>query len=456
MQGSISTEHEAIKCGLQLFQKHLSENEWEKRRNKIIAKLKQLSNNRDFLNKNTAIRVQEDESAWYMFLAEQALNEPYVTDTSQSQRILPFWASIGARASYANKVIGLDEKVKDALFKYKAEPDGTIFEICVALAYAEIGWIVEFIPEESKKTPDMRISFDNHEFYVECKRFNRVTDYSQQERNDFLTIWQEAVGVIIKNSQCIWLNCKFYEEISSLPKSFLADILRSKLPVSKEKETLLHNSSSAIINARLIDINHVNAYLNKNYVKWNSPFLTHLLGKEWAPENASVTTLLGVTCTSEIQNCDIPILGTFIDQVNFAAGITREFLSPQSIEKKAKEINTKIKEAIKQIPLNKQGVVHIMAETLEGAEVERRRSEKLEGLTIKTGKSIISAQLHRVQCHQRVNMSFEIDETVTSIPIEGDSSSILKNLPLPLPSQVIIPRTQDAVYHKGEHWNIYK
>jgi hypothetical protein len=47
--------------------------------------------------------VREDEMGWYLFLCDQAINDPLCTDVNQSQRILPFFAGLGVRWQHAHR-----------------------------------------------------------------------------------------------------------------------------------------------------------------------------------------------------------------------------------------------------------------------------------------------------------------------------------------------------------------
>ncbi len=49
----------------------------------------------------------------------------------------------GERWVHESKICGLQRKIIESLSNYKKSPDGIIFEILVALSYAEKGWDVE-------------------------------------------------------------------------------------------------------------------------------------------------------------------------------------------------------------------------------------------------------------------------------------------------------------------------
>jgi hypothetical protein len=394
-----------------------------------------------------AIRVQEDEIAWYLFLCEQTLEDPLCVDSSQSQRILPFFAGIGERWPFAVNVRGLDRKIKELLTHYKSAPDGVLFEILVALSYAAKGWDVELIEETPPvKSPDMVVRKGKREIFIECKRLDRRTTYSEKERNDFLRIWDAAVPVLVANKQWVWLKAMFHSEASTLPTDFLANILKETLPIRNE-ETLIHESADATIHARLIDRLTVQKHVEDYTVKFPTPMLNSLLGGDWAPDNSEVT-VASLVKAGHLVGCEAPILASYIDEIGWACGITRKFDSEASINKKAKDITKLLSEAVKQVPVDKPSIIHIAAETLEGRDVEVRRSEKVMEKIPKfiTNRPVLGVRFHRFQANSRTNMLFEFDETIEKFQING---AVMRDIPL----QVVVPEHVEIV--KGSHWEIY-
>src|SRR5207244_2657371 len=100
----------------------------------------------------------------------------------------------------------------------------------------------------------------------------------------------------------------------------------------REPEALVHNDGKVTIHARQIDELAVQSHLQKFRVKSNSPMLIKLLGGDWAPLN-SATTILNLCKTSHVVGCEARILGTYIDEIAWACGVTRKFDSEISIEK---------------------------------------------------------------------------------------------------------------------------
>lgn len=437
---------EVLSAGIKPFLSTLSEHEWQYRRKSIIDALK-VHPEVAPLEKAKSIRIREDEIAWYLFLCEQTLEDPFCMDISQAQRIIPFFVGIGERWEYALKVDGLQQKIEKSLSDYKKAPDGIIFEILVALSYAEKGWDVKFIKETpQEKSPDILVRRDGIDLFIECKRLDRRTSYSESERNEFLRIWDAATSTLIENRQWIWLNAVFHSEVSNLDSDFLAQILSKALPITGEQ--LIHESADATIKARLIDRHAVNTHLEKFRVKEPSPMMYALLGGDWAPEN-SQATIIHFSKRGKIVDCEAPVLGTYIESIGWASGITRSFDSEESINKKAKDITKILSKAVKQVPDNKPSIIHIAAETLEGRDVEIRRTEKVMSKipSFVFDKPVLGVRFHRFLSNSRTDMLYEFDETVEKFQPDG---VYIENLP----SQVIVPYHVKKV--NGQHWDLYK
>jgi hypothetical protein len=436
-----------LRTGIEPFLSQIPKDEWQARREQIFASLNAHPQHVG-LEVAKAIRVQEDEIAWYLFLCEQTLEDPLCVDSSQSQRILPFFTGIGERWPFAANVKGLDRKIKELLTYYKSAPDGVIFEILVALSYAAKGWYVELIEENGgAKSPDMVVRKGKFEIFIECKRLDRRTAYSEKERNEFLRIWDAAVPVLVANKQWVWLKATFHSEASTLPTDFLANILQEALPIRNE-ETLIHESADATIHARLINRLAVQKHVEQYTVKFPTPMLNSLLGGDWAPDNSEVT-VASLVKAGQLFGCEAPILASYIDEINWACGITRKFDSEVSINKKAKDITKLLSEAVKQVPDDKPSIIHIAAETLEGRDVEIRRTEKVMEKIPKfiTNKPVLGVRFHRFQANSRANMLFEFDETIEKFQVNG---VVMRDIPL----QVVVPEHAEIV--KGCHWEIYE
>lgn len=438
-----------LRTALQAFIDRLGAEAWMARRQSIIRALQDRAVGK-LLHEATAVRVRDDEIAWYLFLCQQSLENPGCVDISQSQRALPFMAAIGSRWQHAYKVEGINRKLDALLKNQRAEPDGILFEVLVALAYAEAGWDVTLIEEGPGKTPDMRVKRGPQEFFVECKRLARTTQYANDERTAFLRQWDAAKQSLVNNQQWIWFQGDFHVELKDLPAGFLGDVFKAGLPLQKlesKRVHLLHDSDLATIRARLIDRVAVEQHFADNYVKANSPMLTRVLGGDWAPDNTSATLIYSAK-TVRLADCEVAVLGTYIDDIDFACGFTRQVDADAAIDKKAKDIIKLLSLAVAQVPVDRPSVIHIAAETMEGALIERRRTEKVMASIpqFMTDKRVVGVRLHRLLANQRADMAFEIDETVDQFQVESEDLT-------GLPHSVVVPSSIQM--HRGSHWNLY-
>lgn len=436
----------AVRTGIAPFISKMAPGEWMRRKGAILDALKLFDQGTE-LDKAKSIRYQEDEIAWYLFLCEQSLDDPLCMDVNQLSRAAPFFAGIGTRWGAAHRVKGLDKKLDEAVHKYRKEPDGVIFEISVALAYAAAGWEVELLDEQPPaKSPDMCARRDGVELFVECKRLARRTSYAEQERNDFLMLWDAAKDVLVRNRQWVWFKGMFHVEVSALPADFLRGIFQRYLPIGPG-EVLVHDSPEASIYARTIDQIAVHRHLRQYRVKANSPMLHRLLGADWAPLNSS-STIIKLAKTSHVVDCDVPVLGGYIDDIAWACGFTRDFDSPESLDKKAKDITKHLSEAVKQVPDGNPSIIHVAAETLEGKDVERLRTEKVMASipSFITHKPVLAIRFHRFLANQTIDKLWEFDETVSKFQVDGFPDD-------EIPLNVVV--REGTEMKDGSHWELY-
>lgn len=435
-----------LRSGIAPFLERLSPDEWERRRLEIVNALNQRPQP-EGLALAEAIRVSDDEIAWYLFLCQQALEDPLCVDSHQLARAAPFFAGIGQRWSHSSRVAGLEKKIYEVLHRYKKEPDGLIFEILTALAYAEAGWIVEFLDEQPQaKTPDMRVTKGNVQLYVECKRLARRTGYSDQERTSFLRLWDASKDILVEKRQWVWFKGVIHVEVDSIDAGFLADIFRDALPIN-ESESTIYDGPEATIQARLIDKQSVKNHLAKWRIKADSPMIAHLLGGDWAPANSSWSVMKEAEL-SHVVDCEIPLLGRYIENIQWACGFTRYFDAEISLQKKARDITKHLAKAVEQVPADLPSVIHIAAETLEGSVVERLRTEKVMAKIPQfvSNKPVVAVRFHRFQANQTIDKLWEFDETVEKFQINGMK---IKDIP----QSVVVPDT--AQMKSGRHWELY-
>lgn len=383
-----------VDLGFSVLKRALGDAEWRRRRSGVIDYLSSVGGPSSLADAAT-IRVRHDEIAWYMFLAEQVLENPLCIEPLQTTRNLPFVAALGERYKCHDRVKNLDRKLRELLTTYRADPDGILFEVLVALSYAHKGWNVDMLEPSQKKTPDMRVQKAERDIFVECKRQSRSSAYADKESVAFLRQWDAAKHVLFQVRQWLWFRCNFHVDVAALPDGLLAGVLGRGLPLVQD-QVCLHDGPDLTLWARRIDHVAVRAHFLENRVKPNSPFLTGLLGGDWAPPDANVTLAMAAKY-SDVVACEAPVLGQYVDDIAWACGMTRVFDSEVSITKKARDIKHLLVDAVEQVPDDKPSIIHIAFEALDGDAVETRRVTKIMKSVPRfiTTKPVIGVQLHR-------------------------------------------------------------
>ncbi len=435
-----------LKQGIAPFISAMKADEWAARRSRVLAALPSETDTED-LAEAKPMRVREDEIAWYLFLCEEAIEDPLCVEVNQLARTAPFFAAIGLRWHHAHRVKRIRSKIHDVLTKYAKEPDGLLFEILVALAYAEAGWAVEMLDSgPTGKSPDLRIEMSGRAFFVECKRMARRTDYSEQEQNACLRQWDAAGDILLKNGQWLWFKVTYHQEVSALPVDFLASKIAAASPIGAH-ETIVYDGAEATIHARPIDVNAVKRHLRDYQVKDLSPALRSLLGGDWAPLNSSASMVMRAR-GGTMKGAKVPKFARFVDDIDWACGMTRAFDSAASIDKKARDVTKLLALASQQVPEDAPSIIHIAIETLEGVDVERRRTSKVMRAipAFFSHKPIAAVRLHFLQANSTADMLWQFDETVQKFQTgRADLARI--------PHSVIVPNSTEMM--KGSHWELY-
>ncbi|MDR5743598.1 hypothetical protein QCE73_10595 [Caballeronia sp. LZ029] len=418
-------------------------NDWLARRDAVEAEFQRLS--ASFAGMVEPPLIQFDDTiAWYLYLCELAIARPYELPTYYSSRALPVLGAIGSKLRFRDRVANLKEKILETITKRRREPDGFIFEILVALSYAEQGFAVTFIPESSDPTPDMEVEMHGESFFVECKRMSSRSQYAIAEEALWRQQWAQAEEVVRQNREWVWIDTQIHVELSTLPQDWLARRLAAILPLGDRYAESV--DTDATIRARIIDRTALNADLASSSLKQAGSKLRHLLGGDWVPENAM--TSLSVRGTTVSAGAPPGYFSTFFSSVEWASGATFSCDADASIERKARDVKTHVGRAVAQVPDDGLSVLHIAFETLEGPGVESRRLEKvvasIEGM--RSMKMVAGIILHSLQPVDSTGQLMVIDETSAEF-------WRLPELRAYIPIMVVLPAGFGLTARRGNHWD---
>lgn len=446
------------KFTLDWFLSFIEPMDWDERKKNVVRYFKSQQNFMLSDRDEAAIAIEEecariafheDWVAWYLYIIESVFERPVVDEMAQASRIYPFFAAIGRHIAIAKDISGINEKLNDVLNGKNNQPDATLFEILTAITYVRNGWAVKFIPETPKgKTPDLMVSKNGQNLYVECKRQSKVTEYSELERKEWRARWAKLVPALIYLKDPVFIDVVFKTEVKNtsidvVEKAYLK--IRQRGRLSKEE---VFESSDIRVSVKPIDMNKVNTHFDKFFVRQNSPQLVSLLANGFKSSD-NFTHLIAPT-GFVIAGPDDEYHALNV----FCTGLTKAFcarwvcIAEESIDKKAKDIKKLLSKAVNQAPENLPTVVHIAFETLHGPHIEFRRAEKIDSSLRNfdcRGKNICAIYCHAFQ-PSVTETDWEIAETTTRYGRNGFNPERI------LPHDLMLDQISTSI-RNDTHWN---
>ncbi|MBA0207776.1 hypothetical protein H0256_02275 [Pectobacterium brasiliense] len=395
------------------------------------------------------VAFHEDWVAWYLFLVECLHERPLVSELAQSARVFPFFAAVGRHIELAKKIDGIDEKLSEFLNSKINQPDSTLFELVVAIMYARNGYRVEFIPETAlNKTPDLKITKDEESFFVECKRLSKVTEYSENERQEWRKRWLNLVPILTRSRKNIFLDVLFKVEVKDTDEYILAKAFNGIKSKISTKKLLRIESDEVIILINRIDMKNVNDHFDKYMVKWNSPQMVSLLAGSFSSSENYTHLCVPKELVRVGPDDSIDILNIFCTGIHSGYCARWECIAEESINKKAKDIKTHLSKAVRQVPDNTPTIVHISYETLHGPAVEFERARKI-------AESINNFDCHEkdvraIYCHAIQPSVSEEDWEIAETTLRFGKNG---NDPLSILSHDMLLDEIDTCISQNTHWN---
>lgn len=423
-----------IKKALHWFLEYMGRDNWIDRRKKVIEyfshmakKLYEEPEKYDVESNKGRMAFYEDWVAWYLYLAESLADRPAVDEPSQSSRVWPFFATIGKYSDELKKVKGIDDKLHDLLKKRINQPDSILFELVVAICYLKNGWVVEFIPETGKaKTPDLYVTRGDQSYFVECKRLAKVTEYSEEERSQWLKRWRAVLPLLIQYSHSVFLDVEFKIEVAKIDVGLVAKAFHDMASSGAVKYGFCVENEHVKVCAKHMDMQRIRDHFDKWMVRFPSPQLHALFDDNYDPQgsytNACIAKLVEISPDSE------SVINIFADKIDKAYCAKWECTAIESIDKKAKDVKNLLVKAVNQAPDNGSTIVHIGYETLHGPHIEYVRDAKIVELlsSFEFGdKNIASIFCHSFQPRLFANNEWDFAETTRYFGITEDPNKLL-------------------------------
>lgn len=439
-----------IRAGVDYFISFMSEEVWGRRKSGVekyflgVTASIYAADTKDSMHYNNRMAYYTKWIDWYLYLADVCSTKAFGHDQAQWSRIKHFFMKIGSSLDLLKGIGGVEKRVIDMLYGKDNNADSVLFELIVAIAYAEKGWAVEFIPEikGGPKTPDLKVVKGEEVFFVECKRLQKVTDYSEQERQAWLTQWSLLLKEILKYGFPVLAKVNFKTEVHLLAPEYVAGLFRTavenRVPFiqTPECELILQN----------IDFKRVYEHLSKFSVKFPSADLNNLIDPQWEP-HASYTMAM------EAKFVKMPggdaVLNRYVELIRSVFCGRWECTAEASIDKKARDVRTLLNKAVEQAPSDGRTIIHIGYETLHGPEIEFVRDQKIFELVNTydySGKDVACVFCHAMQPSVHLDGYIEFAETTRFFNHSVSAESILPG------HQLLFSGENAEISFNDTHW----
>ncbi|KTB88294.1 hypothetical protein AO069_06540 [Pseudomonas syringae pv. syringae PD2774] len=325
----------------------------------------------------------EDDIDWYILACYLSHTIPYSDSAYSSRRIYPYAMAIGAVARELERVPNVAD-VLDKMLANNNQPEKQIFELLTAAFYIKNGYEVSFIPEGSitwpdgktKKSPDMLVTMGDCEFYVECKRAQKQTQYSEVEGQAWAVIWDRLSHHMFRVAPWCTVDITFHQSLAEVAVERVLESLDRALkdPLSRAINDLL------TVEVQVIDKKALKQHYRKFSVRPNSPQQELLVfGNMDSNEKRSIATLAKQVIRPGTGK---DILNLFVKDVANCVGAQWRCHHEESLRLRSKHFKGLVHDGVSQIPSGKPGLVHILYETRDGIKIEElRRDKNLENIS---------------------------------------------------------------------------
>lgn len=379
---------------------------------------------------------QRDQLAWYLFLAEAFNDHPQNYEVVFGCRVIPLFAALGSNLDNLLRVDGYQERLRRLVSSDKAQPNGGFFEFLVAAAYVRDGYDVAFVPDRPglARTHDINVRKTGAAYAVECKRMEGG-EYYEMERQRMRELWNPAAHLLARLPSSSYLDVHFKTPLPQVSEDYLVSVAARFM--DSRRDNLIFEDEFAWGILRELDIGPLQKSLEASY--WLHPgpqYIEKLLGSYRRYDNLLLAQKLKFASNPH-----------FVDAIDQAIAARWTSLSEEAIDRKARDVLSKVVDANKQLPTDIPGIIHVGFETLSGDEVERRRYEKIKASVSNfdpAGKPLEVVFCHYFAPEASPTETWAIDETV--------HYHARRPGPLPLSkSSLIIP--DDVPTRPGVHWD---
>ena len=437
-----------LEDALEWFLRFLSADDWRTRVARVEENIETgfSRQRRDFgAEEYLAAYTGRDRIAWYLYLVDTVQHQPLKYEPIQGAGVVPIFKRFGADLDLLRSIRGVEDRVERLLGSDRGQPDGGLFELLIALVWKRNGYsTVEFIPETSRrKTPDFLARSGGDEWYVECKRLQKRSEYSERERGKWLAMWSPFAQHLARNGHSLVFDVTFHVELETLTDDYVMEHLAGKLRFLSFPCRIVSNETWDVT-AKPVDYRRARAHLQRYRVRFPSDQLQELVAGYRNPRRGFSFAAAGDLVRAGGASGN----NRFLDDLSFATCAFWSCDAPQAIRHKARDVRRQLARAVNQLPSAGKCAVHLGLETLDGSLVEEARYPRIVRSIVNfdaLGKDLKWVYCHLFESYAPPDQLFAVDETV----LHFDSQQSGHDEPIGLRS-AILPGGE--TFSEGVHW----
>lgn len=291
--------------------------------------------------------TKSDLIAGYLGQVDAFLNDRRSYDLLLGAKIVPFFKHIGRSARDIANVPGAATRARRLLQPNLEHPDGAIFELVAAVRYIGDQFEVEFIPESSERSADMRLAAGGLDkfMHVECKRL-RPSVYELREAVYSRELFNPLEELIHHRGLNIHVDVNFKVELGTIPRRYLADRVASALASSivvPGGYPWSDEFANGKIRASRLDL--VEADIIDSSLLVGSKMARLLCGKP-VTEGSYLLALSGIPRREDPR---------YVDSVSYASVLTWQCSAPASVDARARHVLSKLADVDRQMESAEMG-----------------------------------------------------------------------------------------------------
>lgn len=416
--------------------------DWSDRRSVLLRRMEEEALSSFWIRDPSALPEVGDDVAGLMLFTGEAALQPSGGgwyDPMTGARYIPLLTSIGRRISLGRSIAGIDGRARRMMIEERSQADAGLFELLLALSYAEQGWSdISFIPEtKRRRLPDFSARRSRKTWSIEAKRMG-AGPYRDAERAAFRALFEPVAQMVAERRRFLVIDVVFDSELHAVPADWLVDKMERALRIGGLPLEMADEFGRVSI--RPILTRTIDEFLEHDYLLFgDARFVELALGEyDW-----HVNHLVAGDCPRHER------WPRYVDVLGSSLLIGRWMSTGErAVEKRSRHFLRQLSDATDQLLDDMPGAIHVGLEALDGDYTEFRRDAKIQQRLATydpRGKPLVWIYCHVFRPLVPPDGGWTFDETTSYWRLRPHRYRHT------LPARAIV-RPPGAPLRKGGHW----